>query len=958
MDHYGSVEGVDVVPDSEDCIQDRKAPIKLNLKSSRQKTRRMKESLESKMEDGGNYEVVICENRKEKDRNEESEDRMMHAADAVKEPDRDGSIQTNDYSKRRVPSADVIPETPIITTDRELTAEVSSCSSQERTLTRKNRLKRSPKLPKESRVEIACEETQVNNVFSEETSPARVKEVSETVVSSSPGRKTSQGCEDGCSGSVSTQLSNETQDSQSSLGRRLRKYHKRPTYRKDASYVVPRTPMLEEAKTIDGSSTDCFAGPLKQNLDGGASSQLSLSSLCSTQESVSMLIPVYRTVDITEEKQSSISQNLNMNSECLLNNHSEKKKFNESNGQKKSCEEIIEVLSQGANEDLVVKESKVESTKSLTTFRVSNRLSRPKRKCFSLVSPEKGLQKELHGRNVVSVKGDEELTKQNTNPELKAEQSKEVPEVSDVETERRQAVPESSHSGIQLSGDIKSTPSEALIPTQLSLNSIKKKEVKWRKQQSSPEDVFLMDSETPGSGSCYEDLVQNQEGLLDLELGDMEDVCGQDVDDSQVNSSCSKKESGMVGDARDRVNDLQGISDKTNRSCTRNQKMEDSRDEESVQDNYHNRETKKRSDESQTILTIPDSKKDGEELLVDQGKLNIDNARDLPAEKVHVEMMEERDSWSESGSHEKSESLSGSEVITTGRRAVRGLARKLKQKNLNDNHLNRDDSIGKPSTASQKNKSNVLLTMSEKTGRNKARRDSRAKDNTTEESKDLQENGAVCKTVVPETVDIGVEELEFNDDVTAVPETMEDDVAGEEEHWNVDKEVSMAGEEDQDLEEEDGVAGVENQDVEEENSVAVREEDQGVEEEVDIKDKIFDENTLDEDLTCIQESVDKRDTQKGTHKQESSFLVKESELLIDDTQEFQGMNLDNLVSRPKQETRQDGVNGEIAVGDLETQMEDGGYMATAADDEPLFNSPESSPLPHILEEECEIPQVK
>ncbi|XP_061185872.1 breast cancer type 1 susceptibility protein homolog [Saccostrea echinata] len=936
---------VDIVPNSEDLKNDTSFP-KYLKKSIKEETTKAKNSTRNKIKEGcklDEYNVNLNKgDRKRGFTNQDLEKSPdLPVVDRGKELDRVGNGQTINISDggADVNSLNVVPETPLIAIDSETFITDASNPPQKKNLIRKSRLKKSNKeqTSKKSPVAARCEETHTNRTdtnLSTNMPCAKEKEMSESIIPPSVDMSVSdmvvlehQSGKEG-SESTSTHLSSETQDSQTSAGRKLRSSESTSTQqsnetqnsqdyeerklrnsdkkrgkRKAASSVIPETPVQGEVKTTEEEVTE-MSRKQKENTAIMTDSQQSLSSLCSTQESVSILAPVHKTFEKIVEKNSPASSKENLM--AVNRNEGQNKdiieiKSQETEGDIQEKSSSCEIIAEG--ESLVMKSENNQSLRSS-----SYKLRRPKRKCFSLTSPDKGPKMESLARNDVCRVDDEEMVKQNSSKIEKKGKCKEDLEIVNDVKEKKQRIYEKNHSEVKSSEDIKSTPIDALIPTQLSLKSIKKQEMKLKKQQqSSPEDVFLMDSETPVSGSGYQDLVQNQEGLLELELGDLDGVCEMDTGDSQVKSSIERG-SGKVD------NTVDGDTDHVEKSS--NVKKEYSQVKEQTNEYMEcggssNEETYGESggknSESHTVTTIPDTERNEEELL-HQKKSRLRSVRDVPGDgdilQMDRKMTENSDSLKNSNS-QKNCRTSRSDVSNAGKRAVRGLARKLRQKNVQDplsvsdecrklKALDRGDCNREPSNSSRED-----ISIIEK-----------------KEKRYQSVEAPVCFGVVPETMEVGLEDLDqVDDEVTTIPETVENSLPGDEEEHDTEMEART------------------------------------------VRDEEGDTDIEDEKTTCIQEKLEQDDIEKrkgkGTGK--SQISVKEDSLKMDGIQEGEDnkVNMDIVEPKPEQGTSQGDRNGGT-VGDSKTVTKEGSYMETAADDEPLFHSLESSPLPDILEEEDEM----
>ncbi|XP_062578621.1 cilia- and flagella-associated protein 251-like [Saccostrea cucullata] len=234
-------------------------------------------------------------------------------------------------------------------------------------------------------------------------------------------------------------------------------------------------------------------------------------------------------------------------------------------------------------------------------------------------------------------------------------------------------------------------------------------------------------------------------------------------------------------------------------------------------------------------------------------------------------MRDKRDSLKNSDS-QKNSSSSGSYASNAGRRAVRGLARKLRQKNLHDPHIisdeckvkmsDKDICNGDPSNSSEE------VTSTSK------RKDEKFEHQPMEEP--------VCFSVVPETMEVGLEDLEdqMDDEVTAIPETVEDSLPCEEEERDGEKSKTEEDEE-------------EDTDLTDEKTTGIGELNDGI----------------NEKTTRIQEELKPDDSEKRKEKglERSLVSVKEDSLRMDDIQEGEDnkVKMDDVVSSPAQSSRQE-----------------------------------------------------
>ncbi|XP_062578620.1 breast cancer type 1 susceptibility protein homolog [Saccostrea cucullata] len=652
---------VDIVPNSEDLGKDtgvpnykRKSGIEAMAKNPTRK--KVKEGCKR---DDDNVNLNKGD-RQQRYIIQELEDSSSLAVFGGEELEAEGNCQKVDVKGREadVNSVNVVPETPLIAIDSEASVTDASSQPQEKKLIRKSRLKKSnkEKTCKKSPVATKNEESQKKEKGTDLTNlpSTKDKEMSENIVPPSVDVFSTdlhsmdvvvldqQSGKEG-SGSISTHLSSETQDSQTSLGskfkesertstqqssetqnsqactvRKLKNSKKKRGNRKAVPFVIQETPVLGEAKVRDEEVTETWKQ--KQNTDVVTDSQQSMSSLCSTQESVSILAPVHKSFEKVVDKKS--PDFLKENLQAVNKNKGEDKDIIELKSRENEAEDLqgkslsCEIIPEEEDSPIVIAESK-QSTRS--TY---NKLRRPKRKCFSLGSPEEAPKRESQARNKLSKVDDEEMEKQGSRKKEEVQTGKCEEDLEIVEDlEKKQRIPEINPSEVNSSGDVKSTPSDALIPTQLSLRSIKKQEMKLKKQQqqSSPEDVFLMDSEPLGSGSGYQDLVQNQEGLLELELGDLDGVNEMETRESQVRSS-SGRASGEVEDSMD--GDSEHVEKSSNVKDYRKDKVEHIQCSGSGNDRPNEDNEGKNSE---TVTTVPDTE-ENEEVLVPKRRSSLRSA--------------------------------------------------------------------------------------------------------------------------------------------------------------------------------------------------------------------------------------------------------------------------------------------------------------------------------------------
>lgn len=803
-----------------------------------------------------------------------------------------GSEKVVPVMDEQIGSVKVVPETPLLTVDNELSMMDLDFSSKNRTLCKNNRLKRSSqkRTAKEGRDNASCDLTQTE-VCGSEVCSAKESECSETIIPPSWNEEISKkvlNSKQSSDSSATTYLSSETQESELSCKRRRKKSHKCPPVWNSSLNEVNEILETPVSERFDATGNSCIATESESKKGTKASvklapdeSQQSLSSLSNTQESVLLLAPVHKPSNWTGRKLSLSSKDQHTSdlSSSNVGEESSRKQAQVSEEMSSSCE----IVSTG---EFVEKDCKVNRKTEK-----GNVNKQPGRKCFSL-SPEKCQrvyvsaeeQREGYGIETKKENAEQRPSAESTEIELKGQ---ELPGNKEEEESRTK------HEGAGKVNEevlLMSTPLDAMVPTQLSLRSIKKKELRaQRKQpQNSPEDVFLIDSEMTDTDSCQK-LMENQEGVLDLDLGETADFC--DEDDG-MEKSCGRKAE-ISSDGKSQMEGAESAPDGNNVADM--DKNERGYSENTQRENLQSRGEK--------IDLQTESTKDRTSLDLEQ--------------------------------QTKFLGPSGSEVIKTGKRPVRGLARKLKQKNnLNVDPTNNqksreeleDGDVGRIAT----------LTMSEESDRKKDRvtseeaslADGRNQAHIKEKKNDFPEKTEETgfKNVVPETVEDDGEEVEKMEcEVLAIPETV---VEVEDFGDQLDNDTPTIPKTVDDN-------SVDNEKRNHENKDDFSDENKA------------EEKTVEENVTCIEESFVQDLSTDSSHSQKhvpETSSKKEKDKPRSDEQEEKASN---------------GEVEEIVEENLEqsqTVREDC-YMATGADDEPLFHSPESSPLPDILEVDYDLELV-
>ena len=803
-----------------------------------------------------------------------------------------GSGKVVPVMDERIGSVKVVPETPLLTVDSELSMMGSDLSSKNKTLCKNNRLKRSSqkRTSKGGKDNASCDLTQTE-VCESELCSTKGSECSETIIPPSWNDEMSEKVLQSklsSDSSVTTYLSSETQESELSCKRRRKKSHKCPPVRNSSLNEVNEILETPVSERFDATGDTCLATGSESKKGTKTSvklppdeSQQSLSSLSNTQESVLLLAPVHKPSNWTGRKPSLSSKDQHTSdlSSSNVGGESSRKQAQVSEEISSSCE----IVSTG---EFVEKESRVNRKTEKGSVN-----KQPGRKCFSL-SPEKGQrvyvsaveQREGYGSETNKENAEQRLSAESTEKELKVQ---ELPGNKEEEESRTE------NEGAGMVNEevlLMNTPLDAMVPTQLSLRSIKKKELRaQRKQpQNSPEDVFLIDSEMTDTDPCQK-LMENQEGVLDLDLGETADFC--DEDDG-VEKSCGGKAE-ISSDGKSQMEGAESAPDGNN--VAEMGKNERGYSENTQRENLQSRGEK-------TDLQTESTK--------ERSSLDLEQRT-------------------------KSLGPRGGEVIKTGKRPVRGLARKLKQKNklnvgptnnqksrdeLEDGDVNRIATVAMSEESECKKDRVTSEEASLADGRNQA--------HIKEKKKDFPEKTeeAGFKNVVPETVEDDGEEVEkIECEVLAIPETVEEveDFGGQldDETPTIPKTVD-------------------------DNSVDNEKRN------YENKDDFSDENktekkTVEENVTCIEESFVQDLSTDSSH----------SQVHVPETSSKKGK--DKSRSDEQEEKASNGEVGEIVEENLEqsqTVREDC-YMATGADDEPLFHSPESSPLPDILEVDYDLELV-